>query len=201
MFVCMYRPIQGLRLWYATHACVWWMLFDSLNIVCTFLLKRRLVWVRQVVYSVRAHLGSRYLHWMPLNPDMFVLHDWLTRRVKITAWLRVDLLNFCTSQTLSRMNTPSFLFPPSFILLFIVLLCALFLSLCTTYLAAALSKPCLLFHENKASFTTRTAIIAPIIDKTCDSSKYLFWKSIYEANIYIKLMHFWSNNSKTNVRK
>lgn len=111
----MSRPIQGLRLWYATHACVWWMLFDSLNIVCAFLLKKRLVWVRhllgQVVYSMRAHLGSCYLHWMPLNPDMFVLHDWLTGRVKITAWLRVDPLNFCTSRTLSRMNTPSFPFP------------------------------------------------------------------------------------------
>lgn len=59
--VCMYRPIQGCGMCYATRACVWRMQLDLLNRVCTFGLKMPR-WgeasLGQVVRFLRTHFGS-----------------------------------------------------------------------------------------------------------------------------------------------
>lgn len=80
--VCTCRPIQCNSMCYATHACVWRMQLDLLNRVCTFGFSLGiLMWGESslglVVWSLKNHFGSSYLHWMPLKP-WHVYIAWLT---------------------------------------------------------------------------------------------------------------------------
>lgn len=158
--VCMYRPIQGNGMWYATHACVWRMQLDLLNRV--FLYFHLKDWCEWGIFGTGCPLsensfGSSYVHRMPLNPDMSLLHDWQTWRWNFIAWPRHDhFLVLLHVVTQSRIYLPPLPLSLSLIhwwalrLLWILsVLHTFFLCCFYPFVAAAFSKPWLFFFMKR----------------------------------------------------
>lgn len=91
--VCMYIRIQANGMCYATHVCVWRMQMDLLKRIYTVGPSLKIeMWVEASWGRV-----VRSLHWMSLDPDMFVLHDLTDLTLNVYCMTqRWPLMNFCT---------------------------------------------------------------------------------------------------------
>lgn len=147
-------------------------------------------WIGSVLLDLKCRGGARhlwdglsalweltlvrlYLHWMPLNPDMFVLHGWQTWRWKFSAWLRDDpFVGFCTLWHWAELTSPPVPCPLSslhwwaFCLLMHPALCFLFSLLLPFFWLLV-----------ETSFTVVSA--APLSQKQDFGIKQLYLKRLY----------------------